>query len=186
MLIGSSITHSVLLAFPTSVLPTINTTLLAVDISANFLSALPPALEFCVCLEELNMSSNPLWALPHLITQLSPLCILIVDLTGLTTLSASLSMLDKLHILSIRRNKMYSLPSWLCLLTALQTLLVNSNPFHGPWKALMELCSQYVTSASSSNLLVDSRPLPQRFTTIRSQSPFCRHGDQNLLDYHSP
>jgi hypothetical protein len=33
---------------------------------------------------------------------------------------------------------MYSLPSWLCLLVSLQTLLVDGNPFHGPWKALME------------------------------------------------
>ena len=33
---------------------------------------------------------------------------------------------------------MYSLPSWLCLLISLQTLLVDGNPFHGPWKALME------------------------------------------------
>ena len=33
---------------------------------------------------------------------------------------------------------MYFLPSWLCLLVSLQTLLVDGNPFHGPWKALME------------------------------------------------
>jgi hypothetical protein len=33
---------------------------------------------------------------------------------------------------------MYFLPSWLCLLSSLQTLLVDGNPFHGPWKALME------------------------------------------------
>lgn len=33
---------------------------------------------------------------------------------------------------------MFSLPSWLCLLVSLQTLLVDGNPFHGPWKALME------------------------------------------------
>jgi hypothetical protein len=33
---------------------------------------------------------------------------------------------------------MYFLPSWLCLLVPLQTLLVDGNPFHGLWKALME------------------------------------------------
>ena len=33
---------------------------------------------------------------------------------------------------------MHSLPSWLCVLPALETLLVDGNPFQGPWKALME------------------------------------------------
>ena len=125
-------------AYLTSVLPTIGTTLLALDISANFLGALPPALESCFCLEELNVSSNPLRALPLFISQLTSLRVLIADSTGLTTLPAPLSALDKLHTLSIRRNKMYFLPSWLCLLVSLQTLLVDGNPFHGPWKALME------------------------------------------------
>lgn len=121
-----------------SALPNISTTLLALDISANFLGALPPALESCFCLEELNVSSNPLRALPLFIAQLTSLRVLIADSTGLTTLPAPLSVLEKLHTLSIRRNKMYSLPSWLCLLVSLQTLLVDGNPFHGPWKALME------------------------------------------------
>ncbi|KAH9172745.1 GrfA protein [Lactarius sanguifluus] len=112
-------------------LPTIGTTLLALDISANFLATLPPALESCVCLEELNISLNPL---PHL----TSLRVLIADSTGITTLPALLSALDRLHTLSIRRNKMYSLPGWLCLLESLQTLLVDGNPFQGPWKALME------------------------------------------------
>jgi hypothetical protein len=138
MLIGSSTTPSALPAFLISVLPNISTTLLALDISANFLGALPPALESCFYLEELNVSSNPLRALPLFIAQLTSLRVLIADSTGLTTLPAPLSSLDKLHILSIRRNKMYSLPSWLCLLVSLQTLLVDGNPFHGPWKALME------------------------------------------------
>jgi hypothetical protein len=84
------------------------------------------------------VSSNPLRALPLFIAQLTSLRVLIADSTGLTTLPAPLSALDKLHTLSIRRNKMYFLPSWLCLLVSLQTLLVDGNPFHGPWKALME------------------------------------------------
>ncbi|KAI0004297.1 hypothetical protein BJV74DRAFT_439824 [Russula compacta] len=138
LLIGSSTTASALPPFLTTVLPTISTTLLALDISANFLGALPPALESCVCLEELNVSSNPLRALPLFVAQLTSLRVLIADSTGLATLPAPLSALDKLHTLSIRRNKMFSLPSWLCLLVSLQTLLVDGNPFHGPWKALME------------------------------------------------
>lgn len=41
-------------------------------------------------------------------------------------------------MLSIRRNKLHSLPSWLCLLPALQTLCLDGNPFQGPWRALVE------------------------------------------------
>ena len=33
---------------------------------------------------------------------------------------------------------MHSLPGWLCLLSSLETLLVDGNPFQGPWKALVE------------------------------------------------
>ncbi|KAI9455853.1 hypothetical protein F5148DRAFT_1225326 [Russula earlei] len=138
LLIGSSIAAGALPLFLSTVLPTINTTLLALDISANFLGALPPSLSSCVCLEELNVSSNPLRALPLFVSQLRSLRVLIADSIGLATLPPPLSALDKLHTLSIRRNRMYSLPSWLCLLASLQILLVDGNPFHGPWKALME------------------------------------------------
>ncbi|KAH8979839.1 GrfA protein [Lactarius akahatsu] len=138
LLIGSSRTAGALPEFLTTALPTIGTTLLALDISANFLVTLPPALESCVCLEELNISFNPLRSLPLFIAHLTSLRVLIADSTGITTLPAPLSALNRLHTLSIRRNKMYSLPSWLCLLVSLQTLLVDGNPFQGPWKALME------------------------------------------------
>lgn len=46
--------------------------------------------------------------------------------------------LEKLHTISIRRNKLHALPSWLCMLPALQTLCIDNNPFQGPWKALVE------------------------------------------------
>ena len=138
MLIGSSHTAGALPSFLTTVLPTISTTLLALDISANFLVALPPALKSCVCLEELNVSFNPLRVLPLFIAHLTSLRVFIADSTGIATLSAPLSALDRLHTLSIRRNRMYSLPSWLCLLVSLQTLLVDGNPFQGPWRALIE------------------------------------------------
>lgn len=45
--------------------------------------------------------------------------------------------------------------------------------------------SQYVTSASSSNLLADSEPIPQRFATVGPQSPFREQGSRTPLD-HSP
>ncbi|KAI0307840.1 hypothetical protein B0F90DRAFT_72744 [Multifurca ochricompacta] len=159
LLIGSSSSASSLPAFLMNVLPTISTTLLALDISANFLGALPPALESCVCLEELNVSFNPLRALPLFIVHLASLRVLIADSTGITTLPAPLSVLDKLHTLSIRRNKMYSLPSWLCLLVSLQTLLVDGNPFQGPWKALMEpLLARSVSSYPPSTPIVPFHP----------------------------
>jgi hypothetical protein len=63
---------------------------------------------------------------------------LIADSTGISTLPETFFELDKLHTLSVQRNKMNALPSWLCLLFSLQTLYVDGNPFQGPWKALVE------------------------------------------------
>lgn len=124
--------------FLANTLPQICNTLLALDISANFLVAVPPALASCTCLEELNLASNPLRVLPVFLSHLTSLRVLIADSTGISTLPETFSELDKLHTLSIRRNKMNSLPSWLCLLFSLQTLYVDGNPFQGPWKALVE------------------------------------------------
>ncbi|TFY62406.1 hypothetical protein EVG20_g6717 [Dentipellis fragilis] len=138
LLVGSSSTPNSIPSFLTSILPQICNTLLALDISANFLGALPPALESCINLEELNVSSNPLRALPLFIANLTSLRVLIADSTGISNLPAPLSALEKLHTLSIRRNKMYSLPSWFCLLPSLEMLLVDGNPFQGPWKALVD------------------------------------------------
>ncbi|KAI0043187.1 hypothetical protein FA95DRAFT_1563538 [Auriscalpium vulgare] len=138
LLVGSSSTPSALPLFLTNTLINVGNTLLALDISANFLGALPPALESCVHLEELNVSSNPLRALPLFVAQLTSLRVLIADSTGISTLPAPFLSLDKLHTLSVRRNKMYSLPNWLCLLSSLETLLVDGNPFQGPWKALVD------------------------------------------------
>lgn len=45
--------------------------------------------------------------------------------------------------------------------------------------------SQYVTSASSSNLLVDTGQLPQRFATVGRQSQFRGHDDRSTPD-HNP
>ncbi|PCH33605.1 hypothetical protein WOLCODRAFT_22111 [Wolfiporia cocos MD-104 SS10] len=138
LLIGSSGTPNAVPSFLTSTLPQIADTLLALDISANFLVALPPALSACVNLEELNIASNPLRALPEFLSELISLRVLIVDSTSISSLPESLCALDKMHTLSIRRNKLNSLPSWLCLLPSLEILLVDGNPFHGPWEALVK------------------------------------------------
>ncbi|KAI0374231.1 hypothetical protein BV20DRAFT_1033100 [Pilatotrama ljubarskyi] len=138
LLIGSSRTPDHVPNFLANTLPQISSSLLALDISANFLSALPPSLSACVNLEELNIAHNPLRALPMFLATLTNLRVLIADSTGISTLPESLASLERLHTLSIRRNKMHSLPSWLCELTALEMLLVDGNPFQGPWKALMD------------------------------------------------
>ncbi|KAJ7130078.1 hypothetical protein C8R43DRAFT_670583 [Mycena crocata] len=138
LLLGSSGSPNALPGFLTGVVPQICTSLLALDISANFLNALPPTLALCVCLEELNIASNPLRVLPVFLADLLHLRVIIADSTGISTLPDTLVDLDKLHTISIRRNKMHALPSWLALLPVLQTLYVDGNPFQGPWKALVE------------------------------------------------
>ena len=119
-------------------LPQISHSLLALDISANFLGALPPVLADCENLEELNVSSNPLRVLPVFLADLINLRVLMADSTGISTLPETIVELDKLHTVSVRRNKLNALPSWLCRLPVLQTLRVDGNPFQGPWKALVE------------------------------------------------
>ncbi|KAL1694765.1 hypothetical protein GGG16DRAFT_122122 [Schizophyllum commune] len=125
-------------SFLTNIVPQISNTLLALDISANFLSALPPVLAHCANLEELNVAYNPLRVLPVFVAHLTNLRVLIADSTGISTLPEALVDLDRLHTISIRKNKLHALPSWLCLLPALGTLIVDGNPFQGPWKALVD------------------------------------------------
>ena len=121
-----------------STLPQVASTLLALDISANYLNSLPPSLSLCVNLEELNISSNPLRVLPTFLACLTSIRVLIADSTGIATIPEALSVMERLHTLSIRRNKMSGLPGWLCRLPSLESLLVDGNPFQGPWKALVE------------------------------------------------
>ncbi|KAJ7630666.1 hypothetical protein FB45DRAFT_793282 [Roridomyces roridus] len=159
LLLGSSGSPNALPGFLTGVVPHICTSLLALDISANFLNALPPTLALCVCLEELNIASNPLRVLPVFLADLIHLRVIIADSTGITTLPDVLADLDKLHTISIRRNKMHALPSWLALLPALQTLYVDGNPFQGPWKALVEPLLAKVPSTPIYPLSTPTFPL---------------------------
>ncbi|KAG6842500.1 hypothetical protein C0991_000026 [Blastosporella zonata] len=138
LLIGSSTTPNAMPAFLTSCLPQICHSLLALDISANFLGALPPVLAVCEHLEELNIAFNPLRVLPVFLADLTNLRVIIADSTGISTLPETLADLDKLHTISVRKNKLNALPSWLCILPALTTLCVDGNPFQGPWRALVE------------------------------------------------
>lgn len=73
----------------TQTLPNIADTLLALDISANYLGALPPALATCMQLTELNIANNPLRALPVWLAGLEGLRVLIADATGISTCHVS-------------------------------------------------------------------------------------------------
>ena len=180
MLIGSSTTPNAVPAFLTSTLQQIAHSLLALDISANFLGALPPVLAVCENLEELNVASNPLRVLPVFLADLINLRVLIADSTGIMTLPDSLVNLDKLHTISIRRNKLHALPSWLCLLPALQTLCVDGNPFQGPWKALVD---PLLAKVPTTPVYPPSTPMLPLSATIQSpQSSIHPENDNDGTD----
>ncbi|KZV75588.1 hypothetical protein PENSPDRAFT_624362 [Peniophora sp. CONT] len=170
LLVGSSSTPNAIPTFLNQTLPGISSSLLALDISCNFLGALPLALEACVSLEELNISSNPIRAIPIFVASLTNLRVLIADSTGINTLPPQLSALEHLHSLSIRRNKMYSLPIWLCQLPALETLLVDGNPFQGPWKALVDPLLARENTASMYPPSTPIHPPPSATTATNSEA----------------
>lgn len=215
LLLGGSSTPNAVPSFLLVTLPQLASTLLALDISANYLNSLPPSLRACVNLEELNISSNPLRVLPVFLGCLTSIRVLIADSTGIVTLPEPLSALDKLHTLSIRRNKMNGLPSWLCLLPSLESLLVDGNPFQGPWKALVEpllaktpmtpiyplstpMFPQPSASLSSTTPGTDTEPSdveditdqddsnsPTRALTLPSSAPLDSRFAANLDDEHT-
>ncbi|KAF9056360.1 hypothetical protein BJ165DRAFT_1412495 [Panaeolus papilionaceus] len=167
LLIGSSPTPNHVPQFLSTCLPQIAHSLLVLDISANFVAALPPVLAMCENLEELNVASNPLRVLPVFLAHLYNLRVLIADSTSITTLPDALVDLVKLHTISIRRNKLHSLPSWLCLLPALQTLCVDGNPFQGPWKALVD---PLLAKVPSTPMYPPSTPMTMPLMSAGAQS----------------
>ncbi|EEB93472.1 hypothetical protein MPER_07863 [Moniliophthora perniciosa FA553] len=136
LLVGSSTTPNSMPSFLTAVIPEICSSLLALDISANFLGALPPALTLCVQLEELNIAFNPLRVLPVFLADLRNLRVLIADSTGISTLPDTLADLDKLHTISV----------------PLQSLYIDGNPFQAHGKALVEplICQGRIRSKFSN------------------------------------
>ncbi|KAF8585852.1 hypothetical protein K439DRAFT_1632325 [Ramaria rubella] len=180
LLLASLSTPNSLPGLLAQTLPTISSTLLALDISANFLGALPPALAACSQLTELNIASNPLRALPVWISSLEGLRVLIADATGITTLPHELISLRALNVLSIRRNKLMALPAWLSRLPALERLEVEGNPFQGPWKMLLAP-------------LINARPpistgvvLPGEMTRQQQQPPPPSGSSTNLHSLYGP
>jgi hypothetical protein len=166
-------------------MPQIAHSLLALDISANFLGALPPVLSICENLEELNVAANPLRVLPVFLAELTNLRVLIADSTGISTLPDALVDLDKLHTISIRRNKLNVLPSWLCLLPALQTLCIDTNPFLGPWKALVD---PLLAKVPSTPIYPPSTPMLPNSASLQSNPDTETDGTDtdDLSDHDSP
>lgn len=183
MLVGGSSTPNSVPSFLNTTLPQISVTLLALDISANFLPFLSPALAACVALEELNISSNPLRVLPEFLAGMTSLRLLIADSTGISTIPPALSALQKLHTLSIRRNKMYTLPSWLCTLPSLESLLVDGNPFQGPWKALVE---PLLAKVPMTPMYPPSTPMLPQLSATTTNTETSDVSDTDLTDHEEP
>lgn len=148
-------------------LPQFGLTLLALDISANFLVSLPPSLASCTCLEELNVSANPLRVIPEFLAHLPTLRLLLADSTGIATIPSSLSALERLHTLGIRRNRLHALPSWLCTLPCLENLLIDGNPFKGPWSLLVE---PLLESNTENSMHRPSMPMVAQLSTSSSKT----------------
>lgn len=124
-----------LMSFLERSLPVMSQSLLVLDLSHTSLAELPVGLQSCSKLEELNISKTPLQraCLPSWIGNISSLRVLIADDLGLVSLPYALTDLYSLSILSIRRNKLDHLPTWLHLLTKLERLLLEGNAFKGAW-----------------------------------------------------
>lgn len=109
------------------------------DISSTNLEEIPEAIGSCTALEELNISSNPISpaTLPRSLGELAALRVLVADDAGLSSLPIDLLGLHELKTLSIRRNNLSHLPSWLHHLTKLERLCIEDNPLQGPWKKIL-------------------------------------------------
>ncbi|KAL7417768.1 hypothetical protein BDY24DRAFT_411722 [Mrakia frigida] len=138
LLLSSSPTPYLMPSFLETVLPSLLSTLVVLDVSSCNLSSLPEELSNLYVLEELNVSNNPLGSLPPSLSQLHTLRVLSANETGCSALPATFAALQNLHTLCLRRNRLLSLPGWLSLLPNMETLLVEDNPFAGPWKPLVE------------------------------------------------
>lgn len=109
--------------------------LLVLDVSNTGLTKFPESITRCSQLEELNLSGNQLSkpVLPNSIADLTHLRVLAMDDMNLTAIPFSATRLVDLKALSVRRNRLTHLPSWLHLLRTLEHLYVDGNPFKGPW-----------------------------------------------------
>lgn len=121
-------------------LPVIAANLVVLDISDVGLNSLPSAIALCDALEELNVSGNVMinGELPSFLSHLTSLKVLAADRCGLYQIAHYYGTLINLRDLSVCRNHLKSLPSWLSQLNRLEILLVDGNDFEPPWLELVE------------------------------------------------
>jgi Leucine-rich repeat (LRR) protein len=78
-------------------LPIIEDTLVVLDIHANMLREFPDALSRCRALEELNISENPISAVPKWLGHLTELRVVLLDRCSLRTLPVNMIAAQHLH-----------------------------------------------------------------------------------------
>jgi len=78
-------------------LPIIENTLVVLDVHANMLREVPNALARCRELEELNLSENPIPAVPKWLGDLTELRVVILDRCSLRALPATMIAAQQLH-----------------------------------------------------------------------------------------
>lgn len=126
-------------SFLAGAIATAKDSLLVLDVSFTNLRTLPSALTACYHIEELNISGLRLGeaGLPHWLGSLSNLRVLFADQLGINQLPLCISQMSELSTLSIRRNQLLHLPSWMCLLSKLERLYLEGNPFFGLWNEVL-------------------------------------------------
>lgn len=142
-----------------SSLPGLADRLLVLDISNCSLSSIPQSIFLCSNLEELNMSGNLQisGSLPHFISSLVSLRVLLADSCALNSISHTFGNLRHLHTLALRNNNLKYLPCWFSRLSdSLELLLLEDNPFHGDYADLVKSCSRIQDSPNATEV-----PSPQ-------------------------
>lgn len=68
--------------------------------------------------------------MPTFLGTLPALNVLLADDCNIASLPDSLAQLTRLHTLTLRNNRLRTLPTWISRLSALEQLLIDGNPFH--------------------------------------------------------
>ena len=103
------------------------TSLIALDLSCNQLTVLPPAISRLKNLEQLNLCNNRFTALPPELFQLEKLTALGLSELQLTALPPEIAQLKNLTVLYLHQNQLAALPPELFQLTHLRELVLWSN-----------------------------------------------------------
>ncbi|SCV70764.1 BQ2448_3526 [Microbotryum intermedium] len=116
------------------VLPSLNPGLTVLNLSHNSLHALPSIIASCAStLEELSVSGNPIGDLPHWLFDFIRLRVFLADECGLSSIDEVVSAWPALNTLSLKRNRIDRLPSWLARSSSLRRLDIDGNDWSGEW-----------------------------------------------------